>query len=174
LLKLPDYHFKSPSLSWTVNYFAQDENRWADVRHMLLQELDIHSLTYMSMWSQDDFYRLHYSLNWFDGNEPEDRWMTIPNTGLVIASAINRPVVFISQQGWNTCFPLFSGPNLSQGTDPLVIARVGHDRCAHYICLTLDRDSPLPHNHPQWRRYRCHTPNLPEWQRNGIPGGDCP
>lgn len=57
----------------------------------------------------------------------------MPNTGLVIASLINRLVVFISQQQMYTCFPLFSGPDVLQGTGPLVIAREGDDACAHFI-----------------------------------------
>ena len=78
--------------------------------------------------------------------------------GLVIASLINQPVVSISQRQSHTCFPLFFGLDLSQGTGPLVIAHVD----AHYIFLTLDRDSPLPYIHPQWRFYR--VPVAAEWE----------
>ena len=79
----------------------------------------------------------------------------MPNTGLVIASMLNRPVLYISQYGWNTCFPMFSGPDLSEETDPLVIARVGEGRGAHYICPVLDSPFPLGRNHPQWRYFRA-------------------
>jgi hypothetical protein len=125
---------------------------------MLLQELDYHRQTYINMWLQHDFDLLWYTIDWFNGSAPNNRWMLMPITGLVIASIIHRPVVFISQQGWNTCFSLFTRPNSSQGTDPLVIARVD----AHYILLTLDSDSPLPHIHPQWRYFR--EPVAAEWE----------
>ena len=82
--------------------------------------------------------------------------------GLVIASAINRPLVYIDRQGWFTCLPLFSGPNSSHVIDPIVIARVGENSGAHYICLNLDRDSSLPHNHPQWRWFKQPVAN--EWE----------
>ena len=114
------------------------------------------------MWQQQDFDFLWYTIDWFNGCAPIGRWMVMPLTGLVITSMIHRPVVFISEQGWNTCFPLFTGPNFSHGTDPLVIARVGEGDYAHYILPTLDRDSPLPHIHPQWRFYRLSV--AAEWE----------
>ena len=135
-------------------FIAQIENMWAEVRHMLLQELARHCQTYISMWGQYDFDRICYTIDWFNGGAPIGHWMMMPNTGLVIASMIHRPVVFISERGWNTCFPIFSGPNLSQGIDPLVIARVGERACAHYILPTLDLNFPLPRNHPQWSFFR--------------------
>ena len=125
---------------------------------MLLQELDYHRQRYIDMYLQQDFNRLWYTIDWFNGPAPIDRWMVMPLTGPVIASSIHRPIVFISDQGWNTCFPLFTRPNSSQGTDPIVIARVG----AHYIVLTLDRDFRLPYIHPQWRHFR--EPVAAEWE----------
>jgi hypothetical protein len=132
----------------------QNENRWAEARHMLLQELDYHRQTYINMWGQQDFGFLWHTIDWFNGGAPDGHWMVMPMTGLVIASMINRPIVFISERGWNTCFPLLSGPNNTQGIDPLVIARVGESSCAHYILPTLDPTFPLPRNHPQWRFFR--------------------
>ena len=140
---------------------VQDQNRWDEIRYMLMQELQQHSITYVSMWGEEDFYHLRDTLNWFNGPAPEDYWMTMPNTGLVIASAINRPIVYIDRQGWFTCLPLFSGPNSLHGIDPIVIARVGENSGAHYICLNIDRDSVLPHYHPQWRWFKQPVAN--EW-----------
>ncbi|KVI11209.1 hypothetical protein Ccrd_010383, partial [Cynara cardunculus var. scolymus] len=37
--------------------------------------------------------------------------MSMPDTGLVIASFYRRPVVFISMLGSFTCFPLWSAPH---------------------------------------------------------------
>lgn len=51
---------------------VQDENRWANVRYMLMQELEAHSITYVSMWGQEEFYRLRDTINWFNGPAPED------------------------------------------------------------------------------------------------------
>ena len=124
----------------------QNENRWAEVRHMLLQELDYHRQAYISMWQQHDFDFLWYTIDWFNGGAPIGRWMVMPLTGLVIASMIHRPVVFISEQGWNTCFPVFTGPNLSHGTDPLVIARVGGWRlCSLHFTDARQRFSTTPY-----------------------------
>ena len=94
---------------------CENQNRWREVRQMLLQELELHREVYTSMFTKFGFDGICYSVNWFEyGSAPEDRYMEMSDTGLVIASSINRPVVLISQRGWNTCFPLFDGPNLSQ------------------------------------------------------------
>ena len=76
-------------------------------------------------------------------------------TSKVAKVFFNRPVLYISRYGWNTCFPIFSGPDSSQGTDPLVIARVGEGQGAHFICPVLDPPFPLGRNHPQWRYFRA-------------------
>ena len=122
--------------------------------------------TYIGMftwvWGEVGFNQLRRIIDWFGhGNAPTDRYMEMPNTWLVIAELIRRPVAFISWRGWNMCFPLLSGPDFSQRTDPLVIARVG-DEVGHYIVLTLDEHSPLPHLHPQWRMNRSEAAS--QWE----------
>lgn len=53
----------------------QNENRWAEVRHMLLQELDYHRQAYISMWQQNDFDFIWYIIDWFNEGAPIGRWM---------------------------------------------------------------------------------------------------
>nr|GFB56621.1 hypothetical protein [Tanacetum cinerariifolium] len=64
--------------------------------------------------------------------------MSMPDTGLAIASFYKRPVVFISMVGnavlSSTCFSLWSDPHESESTEPIVVARVGGN---HFINLLL-------------------------------------
>ena len=114
----------------------EQQDCWRQVRHMLLQQMDLNWQVYMRLWMEDGFNEIRRTIDWFgNGNAPPDRYMEMPNTGLVIAELIRRPVAFISLRGWNLCFPLLSGPEFSQRTDPLVIARVG-DEVGHFIVLT--------------------------------------
>ena len=140
----------------------EQQDCWRQVRRMLLREMDLNYQVYMRLFLEDGFNELRRTIDWFEnGIAPPDRYMEMPNTGLVIAELIRRPVAFISLRGWNLCFPLLSGPDFSQRTDPLVIARVG-DEVGHFIVLTLDNHSPLPHLHPQWRRNRSEAAS--EWE----------
>nr|GEU65465.1 hypothetical protein [Tanacetum cinerariifolium] len=66
------------------------------------------------------------------------RWMEMPDTGLVIASAYNKVVVNLSDAGGcSTCFPLWSRPPQSESRETIVIAHVDGNR---YIRVTLRED----------------------------------
>ena len=141
----------------------KQQHLWRQVRQRLLQEMDLHWQLYIGLWGQVYFNQIRFTIDWFgEGNALPGRYMELPNTGFVIAELIRRPVVLISFRGWNTCFPLIHGPNFSQRTDPLAIARVGPDRCGHYVYLTLDSNTPLPHLHPQWMRNRSEAAS--QWE----------
>ncbi|KVH89345.1 hypothetical protein Ccrd_008666 [Cynara cardunculus var. scolymus] len=113
----------------------------------LNEEPTRHSFNYI--WKTVDFSGIGFA--------PMDKWMSMPDTRLVIASFYRRPVVFISMVGSSTCFPLWSGPHESESTSPIVIARVGGG--SHFINLLLREGCPIPSTHPQWRRYRIDRPS---------------
>jgi hypothetical protein len=62
---------------WCVAHgICENQNRWREVRQMLLQELHLHREVYTSMWSEFGFNRICYSVNWFEYEPaPEDRYM---------------------------------------------------------------------------------------------------
>ncbi|GKC37185.1 PKS-NRPS hybrid synthetase, partial [Tanacetum coccineum] len=136
------------------------ENMWPAIRQNLLQALDNYEMLFTEMWLSDGFQRIRHTVDHFGlGIAPRDKWMCMPDTGLVIASLYNQPVIFISPEQSNTCFPLWHGPDRPQPKRPIVIALVGG---IHYINLTLYENSPIPPNHPQWRWYA--SGNAPEWE----------
>ncbi|GJQ97939.1 Myc-type, basic helix-loop-helix domain-containing protein [Tanacetum coccineum] len=80
------------------------------------------------------------------------RWMEMPDTGLVIASAYNKVVVNLSDAGGcNTSFPLWSRPPQTESHETIVVAHVDGN---HYISVALREDFPLPLTHPLWITYR--------------------
>ncbi|GJU20010.1 hypothetical protein Tco_1153352 [Tanacetum coccineum] len=83
---------------------------------------------------------------------PRIRWMEMPDTGLVIASAYKKVVVNLSDAGGcNTSFPLCSRPSQSDSHETIVVAHVDGN---HYIRVTLRECFPLPLTHPLWITYR--------------------
>ncbi|GJS75907.1 FAR1-related sequence 5-like protein [Tanacetum coccineum] len=135
---------------------GRDENMWPLIRQELLQELRYHEHDYTEILTSRGFKFIWDTVNFSGtGFAPIDKWMSMPDTGLVIASFYRRPVVFISMVKnvvlSSTCFPLWSGPHESESTEPIVVARVGG---SHFINLLLREGYPIPSTHPQWRTYR--------------------
>ncbi|GJR48018.1 putative ribonuclease H-like domain-containing protein [Tanacetum coccineum] len=102
------------------------ENMWPAIRQNLLQALDNYEMLFTEMWLSDGFQRIRHTVDHFGlGIAPRDKWMCMPDTGLVIASLYNQPVIFISPEQSNMCFPLWHGPDRPQPKRPIVIALVG-------------------------------------------------
>nr|GEU67253.1 protein FAR1-related sequence 5-like [Tanacetum cinerariifolium] len=95
------------------------------------------------------------------------RWMEMPDTGLVIASAYKKVVVNLSDAGGcNTSFPLWSRPSQSDSHETIVVARVNAN---HYIRVALREGFSLPLTHPFWITYRSDIAS--GWEDKFI-GGD--
>ncbi|GJZ39990.1 hypothetical protein Tco_0586553, partial [Tanacetum coccineum] len=88
------------------------ENMWPAIRQNLLQALDNYETLFTEMWLSDGFQRIRYTVDHFGlGIAPRGKWMCMPDTGLVIASLYNQPVIFISPKQSNTCFLLWHSPD---------------------------------------------------------------
>nr|GEU88363.1 hypothetical protein [Tanacetum cinerariifolium] len=85
------------------------------------------------------------------------KWMEMPNTGLIIASAYNRVVISLANGGnvggCTTTFPLWSIPPQLEPYETIVIAHVYGN---HFIKAELRECCPLPMTHPLWRTYRSN------------------
>ncbi|GKC57338.1 hypothetical protein Tco_1084936 [Tanacetum coccineum] len=133
-----------------------DKNMWPLIRQELLQELRYHEHDYTDIFTSIGFNFIWNTVDFLGtGFAPTDKWMSLPDTGLVVALFYRRPVVFISMVEndvlSSTCFPLWSDPHESESTEPIVVARVGG---SHFINLLLRECYPIPSTHPQWRTYR--------------------
>ncbi|GJX08711.1 probable terpene synthase 6 [Tanacetum coccineum] len=74
-----------------------DENMWPLIRQELLQELRYHKQDYTDIWTPIGFNYIWNTVNFSGtGFATMDKWMFMPDTGLVIASFYRRSVVYIS------------------------------------------------------------------------------
>nr|GEV26591.1 hypothetical protein [Tanacetum cinerariifolium] len=79
----------------------------------------------------------------------------MPNMGLIIASAYNRVVISLTNEGnvkgCTTTFPLWSSPPQSEPYETIVIAHVYGN---HFIKAELREGCHSPMTHPLWRTDR--------------------
>nr|XP_043608865.1 uncharacterized protein LOC122580660 [Erigeron canadensis] len=126
---------------------GRHQDDWRQIRMDLLDELFVHNARYTAIFNKEDVQSLQYMLNHFEGGFADPQyWMTMLETGLLIASRYNVVVVFLSKDGETTCFPLFTSLPSSQPHDICVIGRVNHN---HFVRLVLQGDFPVPPTHPQ-------------------------
>ncbi|GKA01551.1 putative ribonuclease H-like domain-containing protein [Tanacetum coccineum] len=122
------------------------EDQWPRIRSDLVRELKARQRQYKYVFGTIGYEKI-YSTVKFAG-----RWMEIPDTGLVIASAYKKVVVNLSDAGGcNTSFPLWSRPSQSDSHETIVVAHVDGN---HYIRVALRESFPLPLTHPLWITYR--------------------
>ncbi|KAD5803104.1 hypothetical protein E3N88_14464 [Mikania micrantha] len=92
-----------------------NENQWGFVRQQLLQEVDTNREAYRYVFNSVDsnlYEAVRHSINWFDIRPaPEEHWMLMPYTGLVVAQRFGMIVHLISQEGCITFFPLWLAPS---------------------------------------------------------------
>ncbi|KAK9112117.1 hypothetical protein Scep_019636 [Stephania cephalantha] len=78
-------------------------------------------------------------------------WFTLPDMGLLVATAVNVVLVNLSRGSASTFLPLRSAPP-STGHSRSVIAMI-NDRNIHWLRVLLSTNAPLPSVYPSWVRY---------------------
>ncbi|GKB51017.1 putative ribonuclease H-like domain-containing protein [Tanacetum coccineum] len=112
------------------------EDHWPRIRSDLVCQLESRQHQYRSIFGTRGYNQIYSSVRLVG------EWMEIPHTGLVIASAYNKLVVSLSNDGGcATSFPLWSSPPQSDSNEIIVIAYVNGD---HYIRVALRKCFPLP------------------------------
>ncbi|XP_039004661.1 uncharacterized protein LOC120131839 [Hibiscus syriacus] len=125
------------------------EDQWPRIRSDLVRELDVNQQKYKYIFGTTDYKKIYKTV------QLAGKWMEMPNTGLIIASAYNRVVISLANGGnvggCTTIFPLWSSPPQSEPHGTIVIAHVNDN---HYIKATLREGCPLPMTHPLWITYK--------------------
>ncbi|GJR15593.1 retrovirus-related pol polyprotein from transposon TNT 1-94 [Tanacetum coccineum] len=138
------------------------EDQWPRIRSDLVRELEARQRQYKYVFGTIGYEKI-YSTVKFAG-----RWMEMPDTGLVIASAYKKVVVNLSDAGGcNTSFPLWSRPLQSDSHETIVVAHVDGN---HYIRVALREGFPLPLTHPVWITYRSDIASGWEDKFGSTPG----
>nr|GEY08547.1 hypothetical protein [Tanacetum cinerariifolium] len=111
------------------------EDQWPRIRSDLVRELEARQQQYKYVFGTIGYEKIYNTVK-FVG-----RWMEMPDTGLVIASAYKKVVVNLSDVGGcNTSFPLWSRPSQSNSHETIVVAHVDGN---HYIRVVLREDYRL-------------------------------
>ncbi|KAK8938518.1 hypothetical protein KSP39_PZI011074 [Platanthera zijinensis] len=136
-------------------------DNWFQVRKDLAEEMKSHEIQYNNLFGNVRRAELLLSLDCTSVPAPLDKWMTMPDMGLVIASCYNVAVVHYSKFQSFTFLPLHTAPPTSRKT--IFIGFVNNN---HYIHLLMRDGCPLPPVISMWTRY--HDPVADEWDFNYI------
>ncbi|KAK8952099.1 hypothetical protein KSP39_PZI004074 [Platanthera zijinensis] len=125
---------------------------WSQVRHDLSQELHQNEMLYNQVFGLARKDELLKSLDCEMVPAPVEKWMTMPDMGLVVASCYNVQLVNFSLEQLFTFLPLHSAP---QDTRKLIC--IGFINGNHYIHLKVGEECPMPRVFPVWLTYRTEV-----------------
>nr|GEV88236.1 RNA-directed DNA polymerase, eukaryota [Tanacetum cinerariifolium] len=98
------------------------EDQWPRIRSDMVWELEANHQNYKYIFGTTGYKQIYKTVR-FAG-----KWMEMPNTGFIIASAYNRVVISLANggnvRGCTTTFPLWSIPPQSEPYETIVIAHV--------------------------------------------------
>ncbi|KAJ0009922.1 hypothetical protein Pint_33440 [Pistacia integerrima] len=135
-----------------ADLMGMGEDNWAQVRKDLMDELQSHNDYYTRLYGNTDrVQKLIRSLSCFQSNPGNDHWMTMPDTGHIIASRYNIVVLHISQQQCFTFLPLRSVP--LPRTSHKIIA-IGFVNECHFVKVLMHPGSPMPPIASDWFKHR--------------------
>ncbi|KAH7865780.1 hypothetical protein Vadar_011112 [Vaccinium darrowii] len=89
-----------------------DENDWKAIRQIMLLELTSYASLYEKVsGGKERLDELRHRLDYFGiGPAPNDKWLTMPNMGHIVASAFKVVLVFLSEKQCLTFLPLHCTP----------------------------------------------------------------
>ncbi|KAK8946660.1 hypothetical protein KSP39_PZI007383 [Platanthera zijinensis] len=119
---------------------------WAQVWLDLSNELKVKENMYLNLFGKERWQELLYSLDCSEIPAPPNKWMSMPDMGLVVASCYNIVFVLISKFQSLTFFPMNSPPPASQK-----LVAMGYIDGNHFIQLVMHEGCPLPHIVSYWR-----------------------
>ena len=113
---------------------------------------------YLQVYGTETWHQVYNSLNFFelDTFAPNEHWMDVFETGLLIASRYNVILHSLTTVGSMTFFPLRSSP---PPWYEHVAFRIGYVNGNHYVKISLAEGHPMPSMVPNWFRFKydCAT-----------------
>jgi hypothetical protein len=137
---------------------GMDEKNHVLVRHALINELKNHKSDYLLIFGTEKRFKLI-----LDGLHPptsrsgiafEDKWLTLPDMGHIIAICYNRVVVYLTLPEKGICetyFPIRGALPLNPHSNITCLCLI----LGHFLQVLLKEDCPLP-------------PSCMEWMNNKI------
>ncbi|KAK8931355.1 hypothetical protein KSP39_PZI017074 [Platanthera zijinensis] len=134
------------------------EDNWLQVRKELSQELQKKEELYEQIFGKVRGLELLDSLDCVVVPAPLDKWMTMPDMGLIIASCYNIKLVHFSMFQYFTFLPLHSPLPVLQRTIYMRFIQGNH-----FVRLCMRDDCPLPPTISIWGRY--HEELAEKWYK---------
>ena len=134
-----------------------DEDQWPYIRRELLDELLSSYPTYSRVFYGID--EILTSLSFWESPAPKQHWMTMPETGILIANRFGVIIHLLTNGGSMTCFPLWKGPEEFQYHRVFTISHVNNN---HYVMVQLEGEYPMPPISALWTRNKI--PSAVGWQ----------
>ncbi|KAI5311910.1 hypothetical protein L3X38_041083 [Prunus dulcis] len=135
------------------------DNAWRKVHRDLLKELRKESVIYELILNGKEWVQhIEYMLDYFEDFPLQDRWMTIPDMGHLIASCYNVILMTWSMHQTITFFPYETAPLDSIYPREISIGFVNHN---HWIKVYLEGQHPMPPVDEHW--LRCATITASDW-----------
>ncbi|KAK9133316.1 hypothetical protein Scep_012844 [Stephania cephalantha] len=128
-----------------------EDDAWKRIQNYLYWELQGHQNIWRPILGGDHFETILLSVqHYHDSNDaPLDKWMCMPDLGLVIATCYNVILVSLSPLGSMTFFPLRGAPLVSL-SDRVVIGMT-HVNNNHFMQVLFKADAHFPQLYPGWR-----------------------
>ncbi|KAH0989406.1 hypothetical protein GBA52_000889 [Prunus armeniaca] len=136
------------------------DDAWSKVRRDLLNELCSHETQYENLFGRRDRVdELMHTLSFFEECPPYDRWLTMPDTGHIIASCYNVVLIYLSMSLSATFLP-------TRTTSlPLLERRhiaIGSVNDNHFVQVFLFPGHPMPPVSDCW--HQVYLPDAEGWQ----------
>ncbi|KAJ9543670.1 hypothetical protein OSB04_023377 [Centaurea solstitialis] len=137
---------------------GRHENEWPSIRYDLMEELNMYKTEYLEVYGVETWHQVYNSLNFFelDTFAPNEHWMDVFETGLLIASRYNVILHSLTTVGSMTFFPLRSSP---PPWYEHVAFTIGYVNGNHYVKISIADGHPMPPIVPNWFRFKydCAT-----------------
>ncbi|KAH7833098.1 hypothetical protein Vadar_003146 [Vaccinium darrowii] len=116
-----------------------DKNDWKAIRQIMLLELTSYASLYENVsGGKERLDELRHRLDYFgDGPAPNDKWLTMPDMGHIVASAFKVALVFLSEKQCLTFLPLHCTPLPPKCLLKNNVSSMGYINNNHFIQVYL-------------------------------------
>ncbi|XP_012858085.1 PREDICTED: uncharacterized protein LOC105977330 [Erythranthe guttata] len=146
-----------PEMGRMPRPIKNSEDDWMDVRLDVYTCIRSHELLFNDYFGGgNSVYRVLASVAYWDNAPaPLQKWMTITDVGVVVATYYNALVLSASSSGNQTYLPLWAPGGVSQLSYQMTILFL--EAGSHFVYLKLNDNCPLPPFNLQWARYSNYT-----------------
>ncbi|XP_012830949.1 PREDICTED: uncharacterized protein LOC105951998 [Erythranthe guttata] len=149
------------------------EDDWMNVRLHVYNCIRRHEEFFKDYFGGgNSVYRVLTSVAYWDNAPaPYEKWMTITDVGVVVATYYNALVLSASSLGNQTYLPLWASEGVSQLSYEMTILFL--EPGSHFVYVKMNDNCPLPPIDRQWARYSNNSvAYLPEALRSGHEAWD--